>query len=71
MEKNKKENLLIIGNGPSTSQLIGNFEKLKNLDIQIKEDKIIDKKEAKKFHKKPFKKKPYFKKKFVKKSVAI
>ena len=54
-----------------TIELIEHFEKLKNLEIQIKEDKIIDKKEAKKFHKKPFKKKPYFKKKFVKKSVAI
>ncbi|MDA7719070.1 Rne/Rng family ribonuclease [Candidatus Pelagibacter sp.] len=54
-----------------TIELIEHFEKLKNLDIQIKEDKIIDKKEVKKFHKKPFKKKPYFKKKFVKKSVAI
>ncbi|MDB3919894.1 Rne/Rng family ribonuclease [Candidatus Pelagibacter sp.] len=54
-----------------TIELIEHFEKLKNLDIQIKEGKIIDKKEAKKFHKKPFKKKPYFKKKFVKKSVAI
>ena len=43
------------------------FEKLKNLETQIKEDKIIDKKESKKFYKKPFKKKPYFKKKFVKK----
>lgn len=32
MGENKKENLLIIGNGPSTSQLIGNFEKLKNFD---------------------------------------
>ncbi|MDC3397040.1 Rne/Rng family ribonuclease, partial [Candidatus Pelagibacter sp.] len=40
-----------------TIELIEHFEKLKNLDIQIKEDKIIDKKEAKKFHKKPFKKK--------------
>jgi len=54
-----------------TIELIEHFEKLKNLEIQIKEDKIIDKKEAKKFYKKPFKKKPYFKKKFVKKSVAI
>ncbi|MDC1163703.1 Rne/Rng family ribonuclease [Candidatus Pelagibacter sp.] len=52
-------------------EVIEHFEKLKNLEIQIKEDKIIDKKEAKKFHKKPFKKKPYFKKKFVKKTVAI
>ena len=52
-------------------EVIEHFEKLKNLEMQIKEDKIIDKKEAKKFHKKPFKKKPYFKKKFVKKTVAI
>jgi ribonuclease E len=54
-----------------TIELIDHFENLKNLDIQIKEDKITDKKEAKKFHKKPFKKKPYFKKKFVKKTAAI
>ena len=54
-----------------TIELIEHFEKLKNLEIQIKEDKIIDKKEAKKFHKKPFKKKPYFKKKFDKKTAAI
>jgi ribonuclease E len=54
-----------------TIELIEHFEKLKNLDIQIKEDKIINKNESKKFHKKSFKKKPYFKKKFVKKAVAI
>ena len=54
-----------------TIELIEYYEKLKNLEIQIKEDKIIDKKEIKKFHKKPFKKKPYFKKKFVKKPAAI
>ena len=48
-------------------ETIEHFEKLKNLETQIKEDKIIDKKESKKFYKKPFKKKPYFKKKFVKK----
>jgi ribonuclease E len=54
-----------------TIELIEHFEKLKNLEIQIKEDKIIDKKEAKKFYKKPFKKKPYFKKKFIKKTAAI
>lgn len=54
-----------------TIELIEHFKKLKNLEIQIKEDKIVDKKEAKKFHKKPFKKKPYFKKKFVKKTAAI
>ncbi|MDA8702181.1 Rne/Rng family ribonuclease [Candidatus Pelagibacter bacterium] len=54
-----------------TIELVEYYEKLKNLEIQIKEDKIIDKKEIKKFHKKPFKKKPYFKKKFVKKPAAI
>ena len=54
-----------------TIDLIEHFEKLKNLEIQIKEDKIIDKKDAKKFQKKPFKKKPYFKRKYVKKTAAI
>ena len=54
-----------------TIELVEHFEKLKNLDLQIKEDKIIEKKDAKKFHKKPFKKKPYFKKKFIKKTVTI
>ena len=54
-----------------TIELIEHFEKLKNLTMQIKEDKIIDKKDAKKFNKKPFKKKPYFKKKFVKKTATI
>ena len=54
-----------------TIELIEHFEKLKNLEIQIKEDKIIDKKETKKFNKKSFKKKPYFKKKFVKKTATI
>jgi ribonuclease E len=52
-------------------ELIQHFEKLKNLEIQIKEDKITDIKETKKFHKKHFKKKPYFKKKFVKKIATI
>ena len=54
-----------------TIELVEHFEKLKNLEIQIKEDKIVEKKEAKKFNKKPFKKKPYFKKKFIKKPVTI
>ena len=54
-----------------TIELIEHFEKLKNLEIQIKEDKIIDKKEAKKFHKKPFKKKPYFKKSLLKNSYYL
>ena len=54
-----------------TIELVEHFEKLKNLELQIKEDKIVEKKEAKKFHKKPFKKKPFFKKKFIKKPAAI
>jgi ribonuclease E len=52
-------------------ELIEHFEKLKNLELQIKEDKNIEKKDIKKFHKKTFKKKPYFKKKFPKKIAAI
>ena len=52
-------------------ETIEHFEKLKNLETQIKEEKIIDKKESKKFHKKPFKKKPYFKKKFIKKTATM
>ena len=59
-----------------TIELVEHFEKLKNLELQVredkvKEDKIIEKKDTKKFYKKPFKKKPYFKKKFIKKPVAI
>jgi ribonuclease E len=54
-----------------TIELIEHREKLKNLKLQIQEDKIIEKKDGNKFHKKPFKKKPYFKKKFIKKPVAI
>ena len=54
-----------------TIELVEHYEKLKNLELQIKEDKIIEKKDIKKFHKKPFKKKPYFKKKFIKKAAAI
>mgnify|MGYP001484843245 FL=1 len=53
-----------------TIELIEHYEKLKNLDFQIKEDKIIEKKDLKKFKKKPFKKKPYHKKKFIKKSLS-
>ena len=45
-----------------TIELIENYKKLKNLELQIKDDKIIEKKDLKKFHKKPFKKKPNFKK---------
>ena len=54
-----------------TIELIEHYEKLKNLEQQIKEDKIFEKKDVKKFSKKPFKKKPYFKKKFIKKAAAI
>ena len=38
------------------------FEKLKNLELQIKEDKIIEKKDSIKFNRKPYRKKKYFKK---------
>jgi ribonuclease E len=54
-----------------TIELIEHYEKLKNLEIQIKEEKAIEKKENKKFSKKSFKKKPYFKKKYIKKSATI
>ena len=54
-----------------TIELVEHYEKLKNIELQIKEDKIIEKKDSKKFQKKPFKKKPYFKKKFIKKPIAI
>ena len=54
-----------------TIELVEHFEKLKNLKLQIKEDKIFEKKEVKKFKKKSFKKKPFFKKKFTKKKAAI
>jgi len=45
-----------------TIELVEYFEKLKNLELQIKEDKIIEKKDTKKFHKKTYRKKKYFKK---------
>ena len=45
-----------------TIELIENYKKLKNLELQIKDDKITKKKDLKKFYKKPFKKKPNFKK---------
>jgi ribonuclease E len=54
-----------------TIELIEHYERLKNLELQIKEDEIIKKNDTKKFQKKPFKKKPYFKKKFTKKAIAI
>ena len=54
-----------------TIELVEYHEKLKNIEQQNKEDKIIEKKITKKFIKKPFKKKPFFKKKFIKKPAAI
>ena len=54
-----------------TIELIEHYEKLKNLKIQLKEEKTTEKNENKKFSKKPFKKKPYFKKKYTKKSATI
>ena len=54
-----------------TIELVEHFKKLKNLELQIKEDKIIEKNGVKKFNKKSFKKKPNFKKKFVKKAATI
>ncbi len=53
-----------------TIELVEHYEILKNLDLQIKEGKIFEKKDIKKFQKKTFKKKPYFKKKFIKKSAT-
>ena len=54
-----------------TIELVEHFVMLKNLELQIKEDKTVEKNDAKKFSKKPFKKKPFFKKKFIKKPTAI
>ena len=45
-----------------TIELIEYYEKLKNLEMQNKENKIIEKKENKKNYKKTFKKKRYFRK---------
>ena len=45
-----------------TIELIEHHEILKNLEQQIKEDKIIELKDKKPFNKKPFKKKPFKKK---------
>tara|TARA_B100000902_G_scaffold21050_1_gene25348 strand:- start:996 stop:2798 length:1803 start_codon:yes stop_codon:yes gene_type:complete len=45
-----------------TIELLEYYEKLKNLEVQNKEDKLIEKKENKKIIKKTFKKKRYFKK---------
>ncbi len=45
-----------------TIELIENYEKLKNLEIQNKENKFLEKKESKKINKKTYKKKKYYKK---------
>ena len=45
-----------------TIELIEYYEKLKNLELQSKENKITKKKEKKKIHKKSYKKKSYYKK---------
>ncbi len=45
-----------------TIELIENYEKLKNLELQIKEDKFSEKKPNKKIIKKTYKKKRFFKK---------
>ncbi len=45
-----------------TIELVEYYENLKNLELQNKEDKIIEKKETKKFIKKPYRKKKFFKK---------
>ena len=45
-----------------TIELIEYYEKLKNLEIQIKEEKITEKKVNKKINKKSYKKKRFFKK---------
>ena len=45
-----------------TIELVEYYEKLKNLKLQLKENKLIDKKENKKINKKTYKKKRYYKK---------
>ena len=45
-----------------TIELVEHFEKLKNLNQEFKEEKIIEKKEVKKFNKKPYRKKKFYKK---------
>ena len=45
-----------------TVELVEYHEKLKNLKIQIKENKFLEKKENKKINKKTYKKKRYYKK---------
>ncbi len=45
-----------------TIELIEHYEKLRNLELQNKDEKLFDKKETKKFKKKTYRKKKYFKK---------
>ena len=45
-----------------TKELIENYEKLKKLETQSKEDKLSEKKENKKINKKKYNKKRYYKK---------
>ena len=45
-----------------TLELIEHYEKLKNLEQQIKDDNVIEFKDKKKFKKKTFRKKKYYKK---------
>ena len=45
-----------------TVELIEYYEKLKNLEIQNKENKILESKQNKKINKKTYKKKKYYKK---------
>ena len=47
---------------PNCEKYIGVSKKLKNLDIQNKENKFLEKKENKKINKKTYKKKRYYKK---------
>ena len=45
-----------------TIELVEYYEKLKNLDLQKKQDNIIELKDKKKFRKKTFRKKKFYKK---------
>ena len=49
-------------NQKKTIELIEYFEKLKNLETQKKEDKLVEKKGNNKINKKTYKKKRYYKK---------
>ena len=49
-----------------TIELVEHYEKLKNIELQIKEDKIIDKKDSKKFQKNLLKRNLILKKNLLK-----